>query len=135
MDSSPDYSPKPLEPDLPIDLELLWLACRRNWPYALGVFIAMVGLSIYAASGRPPVYAARSKLLFRTDQTPLLTGIRTESSDLSALVNQNNPLLTETEVLLSQPLLAQVVQDLNLRDEDGELESARFLQKQISTGK
>lgn len=119
-------------PDLKIDFELIWLACLRNWRLALAAFGVVLGLATFAASSRSPTYSARGILLFRIDQTPLLTGIGVESSELSPLAVQSNPLLTETAVLLSEPLISQVIEDLDLRNEEGEFLSARSIQERLS---
>ncbi|WP_017324082.1 polysaccharide biosynthesis tyrosine autokinase [Synechococcus sp. PCC 7336] len=127
----PAFSPQTLEPDLPVDPELLWLACRRNWLPALSAFGIVVGLVAVAIALRPATYSATGKLLFRIDPTPLLTGIRIESSELTSLAVQNNPLVTETTILQSGPLLAQSIAALDLRTEEGELRSAKFLQERL----
>ncbi len=105
---------------LEIDLQQYWLIVMRRWLPASSAFFCVLMLSVFLASLQKPVYRAQGKLLLKSDRTALLTGIGTELGEFSPLTVQSSPLKTETEVLLSAPLLEKTIARLKATDPHGD---------------
>ncbi|WP_160295963.1 GumC family protein [Aliterella atlantica] len=83
---------------------------------------------------KPPSYTAQGKLLLKLDATPSLTGIQSPRENISTftpLTSEGNPLKTETEILLSTPLIQETIRQLNLKDEQGNARAETEIQKQL----
>jgi capsular exopolysaccharide synthesis family protein len=94
---------------LEIDLQQYWLVIVRRWLPASGAFFSILLLAILFASSQKPVYKAQGKLLLKADRTVLFTGIGKDTGEFSPLTLQSSPLKTETEVILSTPLLEKTI--------------------------
>lgn len=105
-----------------IDLQRYWLAFKRHWLPAAGVFSAVVALSALYAMTRTPSYAAGGKLLIQTDRSSALTGLSPGSDigQVATLYPNNNPLDTQAAILRSVPVVEEAIAALDLRDEEGE---------------
>jgi uncharacterized protein involved in exopolysaccharide biosynthesis len=104
-------------------------AARNHWLPALLTFLAVVALATVAALRQESTFRASSQLLFRVSRTPILTGLAEGAQEIETLVNTQNPLVTEAQIITSQPLLAQVVDTLDLTDTEGTpLEAAQLRQ-------
>jgi polysaccharide biosynthesis transport protein len=112
-----------------VDLQQYWLALKRRWKPAALVFATTVAAAGFLANQQKPTYSASGKLLLRTNRVPSLTGLGGELSGTQALslgsvgqlTQQSSPLRTESENLLSRPVLERTIQALNLRDSKGTL--------------
>jgi succinoglycan biosynthesis transport protein ExoP len=106
------------------DLQRYWLVLKRRWLPASAVFLATLAAALYYGSSRDSVYRSSGKLLFQADRSTALTGVGTELGRLEAL-NQfgGDPRATQAEILTSRPVLQQAIEDLNLRNAEGELYS------------
>jgi capsular exopolysaccharide synthesis family protein len=128
MSSSPGYqlipegSPSPVT-DTDVDIQKVGSIIKRRWIPAVGVFGGVVALTFAAALVQKPVYTASGQLLFNPDKSRLLTGLlaETDSSEFSQLTEQSSPLKTETEVLLSKPVLSRTISQVGLKDDEGNL--------------
>ncbi len=107
-----------------IDFHKGWLMIKRRWKPAIGIFGAVFIITGLGVLMKSPSYTAQGKLLLRVDTTPSLTGIKTkdeEESPFAPLTSQGNPLNTEAEIILSDPLIQETIAKLNLKDEQGKL--------------
>ncbi|MGB5711185.1 MAG: GNVR domain-containing protein, partial [Waterburya sp.] len=65
------------------------------------------------------------------DNTSTLTGFGKDVDQLAPLVEAQNPLSTELEVMTARPVLKKVINELKLKDNDGDPLSAQKLQEKI----
>lgn len=103
---------------LEIDLQQYWLVLVRRWFPASGAFFSILLLAILFASSQKPVYKGQGKLLLKADRTVLFTDIGKDTGEFSPLTLQSSPLKTETEVLLSNPLLEKTIAQIKLSNPD-----------------
>ena len=94
---------------------------KRYWLIVISVFLLCVGLSVYGTKYLKPTYAASGKLLFKVDRTSSLAGIGEGLGELKALLADQTPLSTQIEIISSNRLLNQVIEQLNLVDDEGKL--------------
>ncbi|NJK36300.1 MAG: polysaccharide biosynthesis tyrosine autokinase [Oscillatoriales cyanobacterium RM2_1_1] len=92
---------------------------KRHWLSIISIFLLMLGLSAYGTKYLKPTYSASGKLLFKLDRTSSLAGIGKELGELKALLADQTPLSTQIEIINSNPLLDQVIQQLNLTNAEG----------------
>jgi uncharacterized protein involved in exopolysaccharide biosynthesis len=114
-----------------LDFQQYWFSLKRRWLPAATVFTAVMSLAILGALSQKPVYTAAGKLLIKLDDTASLTGVGSETKEFTPLTSQGNPLKTETEVILSNPLLKSTIKALNLKDKTGKLNNELTLKRQI----
>lgn len=121
------------EPD-EIDFQKGWLIIKRRWKPAIGILGVALFVTGLGVLNKPPSYTAQGKLLLKLDTTPSLTGTKTKNEDFSAfapLNSEGNPLNTEAEILLSNPLIQETVSELNLKDEQGNFRSEAEVKEQL----
>ncbi|OYD90250.1 lipopolysaccharide biosynthesis protein [Nostoc sp. 'Peltigera membranacea cyanobiont' 210A] len=116
---------------LEIDLQQYWLILKRRWFPTISVFSFVLMLSMLFASLQKPVYRAQGKLLLKVDRIASLTGVGTGLEEFSPLTLQSSPMKTESEVLLSTPLLEQVITQLQLKEQNGNLLKPEALQGRL----
>ncbi|MEB3885679.1 polysaccharide biosynthesis tyrosine autokinase [Lyngbya sp. CCY1209] len=104
-----------------LDLGRYWQTLKRRWFFVLGAFVLSVSGAVYATQFLTPTYEASGKLLFKVDRTSSLAGIGAGLGELKALLADQTPLSTQIEIMYSTPLLQEVIEELNLTNEDGEL--------------
>ncbi|MGF1588985.1 MAG: GumC family protein [Pleurocapsa sp.] len=104
-----------------LDFQKYWLVLKRRWLPATAVFTGTVGLALAAALSMDQMYEAEAKLLIKVDRTAKLTGLENGSGEIKGLTTDSDPLATEAEIIESRPILTKLIQELNLRDDDGEL--------------
>lgn len=114
-----------------IDFQQYWFIVKRRWLPATGAFGLVLILSGLGALLQKPVYQAEGKILFKSDETPVLTGLKTEARNFTPLMQQGNPLKTESEVILSKPLLRKTIDTINIKDERGNLVSEELVKSQL----
>jgi len=136
---------KPVEYKLPVynrksendlDLQQLWLSIKRRWLPAAGVFGAVIMLTVPAVLLQKPSYQAAGKLLLRPDTTSSLTGVGKEIKEFAPLSEGNatddaSPVKTQSEVILSNPLLNRTIAELGLRDKRGKLLPAASIKNKL----
>lgn len=111
---SKDYFAQEIE----IDLQKYWLVLKRRWPIVVAICGLTTALATLAATYQEPVFEAKAKLLFESDQTASLVGLEGASRELKALTSQDNPLDTQVEIFNSLPIAQQVIAELQI-EEDG----------------
>ncbi len=102
------------------DIQQYWLVLKRRWRFVAGSVLASVGLSGLVLFLRKPEYQATGMLLFKSDRTSSLTKVGEKIGDLESVMREGNPLQTQAVILNSQPILADVIHTLDLKDEQGE---------------
>jgi capsular exopolysaccharide synthesis family protein len=119
--------------DLDLDFQQYWFIIKRRWLPAMSIFGAVVALIFVALSKQKPFYETQGKLLIKPDNTPSLTGLKVEGGvkDLTPLTLQGNPLKTESEIIVSEPILRKTIISLSLKDKQGKLRSEAELKRQI----
>ncbi|MBF2035232.1 MAG: polysaccharide biosynthesis tyrosine autokinase [Leptolyngbyaceae cyanobacterium T60_A2020_046] len=115
-----------------IDLQKYLLVLRRRWLPASLVFVSSVVLAGVYGITRPPVYLTSGTLIFATNATTSLTGVGENLGRLEPLFLSNNPLDTQAEILTSDTLIQQVIEDLKLQDEEGREISPYALKMNLS---
>jgi capsular exopolysaccharide synthesis family protein len=122
-----------------LDLSQYLLTLKRRWLPVTSIFLATVGLSIFASTLLKPSYEAEGKLLFKIPAfnvvgNNLLSGSSEAGSggDLKSLVATQNPISTQVEVISSNPLLQQVISKLNLRNKQGQPITVKELQAALT---
>lgn len=101
-----------------IDIQKYLLVLKRRWWIIAGVFVTFATLGGVLSTLQPTTYEATGKLLFQTDRTSALTGIDGKIGDLESL--GSNPLDTQALLVRSKPIIQEVINTLNLKDEQGE---------------
>ncbi len=114
-----------------IDIQKYFQVIKRRWLPALGVCaLTVTGASLYALS-RKPSYTAEGSVMIKSNRTSSLTGLSEDLGRLEALTQNNNPLDTQARIVTSNPVLKQTIDELNLKDEEGELISIPDLAAQL----
>ena len=103
-----------------IDLKRYWLVLKRRWKPASAVFLAGILASVGAVMSQTPLYEASSKVLLQNDDTANLTGVGSDLGSLDTLTSTSDPLATQAQIIFSEPVLAETIRALSLKDEDGE---------------
>lgn len=118
--------------DLDIDIKKYWLILKRRWLPIVTIFLSVSGMTVLAISSKKPMYTAEGKLLVKTDQTSSLTGLGADTRKaLAPLTAQGNPLKTQSEIILSKPILGKTIIALNLKDSKGNFISEGAIKSQL----
>ena len=104
-----------------IDLEKYWLVLKRRWIPATAIFASVVGLSLIAAFSLDEIYEAEARLLIQVDRSAKLTGLENGRGEIKGLTTESDPLATEAEIVQSRPIVQKLIEELDLRDDEGEL--------------
>lgn len=112
-----------------MEIQRYWPALKRHWlpvTIALGLVSLATGLSLIL---KKPIYQADGLLRFKgSDTTISLTGVGEQLGSFEPLVAENNPLTTEIKVIGSIPLVQKTIEELQLKDADGQpLKPSEFL--------
>ena len=108
--------------DESIDFEKYWLVLKRRWVPVVAIFAGVVGLSLVHALSLEKIYQAEAKLLIKVDsRSAKLTGLENSSREIKGLTQESDPVATEVEIVKSRPIIHKVIEELDLRNDDGEL--------------
>jgi polysaccharide biosynthesis transport protein len=115
------------------------LAVKRRWLPAAGIFTFTVVLSVVAASLLDPSYQAEGRLIFK-NSTFKVVGANLlpnnieggDSGDLKPLVSNQNPIVTQMEVISSPLLLQRTIEKLQLKNDRGQPITATALKNAIT---
>ncbi|MEO0397546.1 MAG: hypothetical protein AAF243_16385, partial [Cyanobacteria bacterium P01_A01_bin.137] len=110
-------------------------ALKRNWLPCSLVFLSVLGASVLASVLLPgsSSYKASGKLLFQASNAKSeLTGIAEDLDPLESTGVLSNPLSTQSTLLQSGFLAEDVVTNLNIRDDQGDLVSDGFVLTSLS---
>ncbi|MGK7892412.1 MAG: GumC family protein [Xenococcus sp. (in: cyanobacteria)] len=98
-----------------------WLIFKKRFPLALGIFLFVVILGAVLTSFQEPRYKAIAKLKLRDiNPSSSLTDLSKEIGVLSSLTQDSSPITTEAEVIRSRPIIEQTIEDLQLKDSEGQ---------------
>ena len=128
IDNSSTESRDALDTDFSRYIQIL----KSRWLLIALLWGGTIGLAGIAASLKPPVYEATTKLLVRIDPTSTLTGVGQGVGNLESLVKAQNPLTTEVELITSKPVIERVIQSLELKDETGQLVDPESFEKGLT---
>ena len=112
-----------------LDFQKYWLVLRRRWLPATGVFGLVLVLAALAGSLQKPVYEAEGKLLFKSDHSSDLTGLKNNIGEVVRLGEKSDPLSTEAQILGSLPIAQETVKVLGLKDKKGQPLDPKILAK------
>jgi len=113
------------------DIQQYWLVLKRRWLIAAAVICTSVGLSGFFVLRQKPQYEASGKLLFKSDRISSLTKAGGTVGDLESIKREGNPLETQAVIVNSQPILQEVVNTLELKDDEGEPLDTDFLKIKV----
>jgi capsular exopolysaccharide synthesis family protein len=89
------------------------IAKRRKTSAAIA-FIVVFGLGVLTANLKKPIYEAQGKLLYKISNiVPNGINLSESKKDNYDYNSQTNPLTTQSEIILSGPIIAQAVNQLN----------------------
>lgn len=118
-----------------VDLQKYWLVIKRRWMPATAVFGLTVALASIYALMQKPLYEAEARLLFKINRAPSLTGLAEDIDEIGSLEtlggNRDNPLDTQAQIVVSDPIIEQTIQELDLRDASGNLMEPRGFANRI----
>ncbi|MGF1588775.1 MAG: GumC family protein [Pleurocapsa sp.] len=103
-----------------IDFQKYWLVLKRRWLPATAIFVGVTSVFLLLALSKEPTYKAEAQLLIRTDKSSRLVGLEDERGKVEVLGKDSNPVVTEAEILQSRPIVEKAIQQLNLRNGQGE---------------
>ena len=120
-------TPRSIEALEQLDFQHYGAIIKRRWQPALGVLAMTIALATFASGQQKPSYTATGKLTLRASRIPTLTGLGTIASGeaekglggISNLTAQSNPLRTETEKLLSTPVVKKAIDEIQFKDAQG----------------
>lgn len=115
-----------------LDLGRYFLILLRHWFQVVGIFSVTLILIFLATTRLKRTYEAQGKLLFKLDSTAALIGLGESVGELQPIVASQNPLTTEIEVIYSYPLLKRTIDQLGLKNEEGEPLKVQALSEKLS---
>lgn len=102
-----------------IDFGRYWQVIRRHWIPASATFVGIVTLSLIAALASKNIYEAEARLLIEPEQTSSRIGIADGNPEVKKTVLEKDPIETEAEILGSRTIVEKVIQELDLKEENG----------------
>ncbi|HLO83776.1 MAG TPA: polysaccharide biosynthesis tyrosine autokinase [Nostocaceae cyanobacterium] len=120
-----------------VDFTRYTAALKRRWLTLVTIFSTTVTLSAVSTTLLKPPYEAEGKLLFKPPAfnvvgQSLLSSNSEGENDLRSLVSTQNPISTQMEVLTSVPVLEKTIQELKLKNKEGQLLKPEELQKSLN---
>jgi len=110
----------------------LWLSILRRWKPAFVILIIISLLGIIATYNINPVYEAKTKLKFKSNNfTYFPTDLAPNETTLLPTRKQADFIGTEVEVILSDPLIESTVSQLQLKNKQEELLTAEQFKQQL----
>ncbi|MEO1466467.1 MAG: Wzz/FepE/Etk N-terminal domain-containing protein, partial [Cyanobacteria bacterium J06633_1] len=103
-----------------IDFNRYWQVVRRHWIPASATFAGIVALSLVAALASKDVYQAEARLKITPEQTSSAVGIDDGKPEVKKTVLDKDPLDTEAEILGSRTIVERVIEDLDLKSDQGQ---------------
>ena len=101
------------ETDLKIDFHNYWGALKRRKFWALGVFAVIFSSNCIYVALKDPVYESIGSILI-APKSSSFSGIETPlTGELESLGKQSDPLITETEIIRSHPVLQETAAKLS----------------------
>ncbi|HYW21780.1 MAG TPA: polysaccharide biosynthesis tyrosine autokinase [Nodularia sp. (in: cyanobacteria)] len=111
-----------------LDLSRYITILKRRWLVVITIFVSTVALSALATKFIKPSYEAEGKILFRMPTFKVVgTNVLPNNNEgdqggyLRSLLSTQNPISTQIEIISSPALLQQAIDDLQLKNNQGEL--------------
>jgi polysaccharide biosynthesis transport protein len=111
-----------LQPGRSMGRSIDWSIAKRRWQPAIGLFAISIALATLASQQQKPIYIATGKLTLKTNRVLPLTGLGSSASG-----DASHALRTESEKLLSTPVVQKAIDALKLKDAQGSLMQAEDL--------
>lgn len=102
---------------------------QRRWKPALAIFLLTAGSICLASSFLTTKFKAEGKILFEPQDN--YTDFEIGGADLQALTQGQTPLVSQKEVLTSGPVLQKTIDQLQLKDDDGEPLTPKKMAKKL----
>ncbi|MDB9524433.1 polysaccharide biosynthesis tyrosine autokinase [Oscillatoria sp. CS-180] len=115
-----------------IDLQRYWLVLKRRWLPATALALLCVLGAGFVAMRMKGGYKASGRVFIQRDRTASLIGIGQELSTPATLDREANILETQRQILQATPLLTQVIETLDLRNDEGNLISPNALRSDLT---
>lgn len=117
------------------DLYRFLKTAKRSALISSILFLLPIVGAIFYSSQVESTFVANAKLLFKAGSASALSsaGNREDSAVLSSLLGDQTPLTTQTELLLSRPVLQETIEEIGLTDGDGNLLNAEDIKETIET--
>ena len=103
-----------------IDFNRYLQVLKRRWLPATATFAGILGISLIAALSSEEVYEAEAQLQIKPDNTEEVLGIKGVAKEQETRFDSKDPLETEAKILKSRPIVNKVIEQLDLKDDDGE---------------
>jgi polysaccharide biosynthesis transport protein len=115
-----------------IEIASYFQKLKRRWKPALAVFLLTVGSTFAATTLLEEKYQAEGKIIFKqkSDLLPVGKGV----GELDTFLDNQTPLLTQQEVIVSAPVLQQTIDILKLTNKKGEPLTPKELGKKLEIG-
>ena len=104
-----------------LDFQKYWLVLKRRWIPACFTFATVVGVATAGSLLLPKIYEAEAELLIKSDVSSKLTGLENDLGKVEGLTIDSNPVTTQARILQSRPVVKQLIEELQLQNDDGEL--------------
>lgn len=110
-----------------------FMRATRHSAWLVGIFFFLPILgSVFYSTQVEPTYAADAKLLFKSTSASVLSGVTNrEDAVLQSLIGDQTPLTTQTELLLSRPVIQKTIQEVRPKTKDDDLLETKDLRKEI----
>ncbi|MEN9519582.1 MAG: hypothetical protein RLZZ381_2170, partial [Cyanobacteriota bacterium] len=94
-------------------------------------FAGIVALSLIAALASKNIYEAEARLLIEPEQTSSRIGIADGNPEVEKTVLEKDPIETEAEILGSRTIIEKVIQELDLKSENGKPLTYKIVKKAL----
>ncbi|MEM8716975.1 MAG: Wzz/FepE/Etk N-terminal domain-containing protein, partial [Cyanobacteria bacterium P01_G01_bin.4] len=106
---------------------------KRHWLPAAVAFVSLPALAVAYLFLKSPTYMAQGKILVGVDRKASLTGVAEEVGSIENLAFDDNPVNSQLEILQSVVVIGDTINELRLRDGDGELLSTNAFRQELTT--
>ncbi len=127
-------SAKEYRDTIDVDLDRYSSTVSRHWIPALTIFLSSLAISALATTQLKPTYETTGKLLFKAAPFTLSSSDKDPANakgDLIPLVQNQSPVNTQVQVILSNSLLQKTIDKLQLQDTKGKALLADDLAKSL----
>lgn len=117
-----------------IDVGAYLLKLKRRWKIASAIFFLTFGAAGLLSTKLSTKYEAEGKLLFKASEVASLTGVGEDTTKLDTLnysLGQQSPLHNQREQIFTSNILQKTVEQLDLKNEDGEFIDPNALKPQL----
>ena len=102
-----------------LDFQKYGQVLKRRWGPALITFASIVGIATIGSLLAPQIYEAEAELLIENNETSKITGLNENAGRVEGLTLDSNPVTTQARIIQSRPIVNQLIDDLDLRNDKG----------------